>query len=121
MKKIIIVLFLLFAATVVFAQSIKLPDQFPVGKWKDANYDATWEFTSSSIKVTDNKTGESYSLQGRNLEPIVGMQPGLKFQNADPNNPRTSYSFKAALPGTDVLMEIERPGLAKYTATLKKQ
>jgi len=119
MKKLIIVLILLFAATMAFAQ-INL-GTFPVGKWTDANYDATWEFTSNNIKVTDNKTGESFNFSGKvqDFKVVVdGRQPGITFSSDAAGR---SYSFKAALPATDVVMEIERPGLPKYTVTMKKQ
>jgi hypothetical protein len=121
MKKLIVVLVLLFAATVVFGQAIQLGD-FPVGKWLDANYDAVWEFSSNNIRVLDSNTGEVYydfaGMTQNFRVGVAGIQPTIQFGCSDAGR---TYAFRALLPGNNLTMEIEREGLPKYTVTLTKQ
>jgi len=121
MKKLIIVLVLLFAAAALFGQSIEL-GRFPSAKWLDPNYDAIWEFSANNIKISDSKTGEEYySFAGKVQNFAVtteGMTPVIKFACDDAGR---SYTFKANMSSGDVVMEIERSGLPKYTVTMKKQ
>jgi hypothetical protein len=122
MKKFIVVLVLLFAATVVFGQSINL-GSFPVGKWLDANFDAVWEFSANNIRILDSNTGEVYcSFSGLTIQNFKvttsGMQPVISF---DCPETERSYSFKADLPRTGLILEIDRAGLAKYTVNMPKQ
>jgi len=124
MKKLIIVLILLFAATAVFAQSINL-GQFPVGKWLDSNYNAIWEFSSNNVKIVDSKTGEVYfEFAGQIQDFKVGASGGLPPQpvvSFSCSATGRAYSFKTTLPSTDLILEIDRPNLPKYSVTMKKQ
>ena len=122
MKKIIIVLFLLFAATVVFAQAIDL-GAFPAGKWVDSKYNATWEFSKNSIKVTDNKTGESFNFAGQiqNLKLVDGGRSGVGLTFSSSAAGRDYTVTPAAPPSLDLTMVIKRAGLPDATLTLKKQ
>jgi len=122
MKKLIIVLVLMLAATALFGQSIKL-GTFPVGKWLDPNFDTVWEFTSSNIRILSSTDGSVlYDFSGKTIQNfkvfVDGTQPGISF--TCPESGR-SYSFKASLPKTDVVMEIERSDQPKYSLTMKKQ
>jgi hypothetical protein len=121
MKKLIIVLVLLLAATALFAQSVEL-GAFPVGKWLDANYDAIWEFSSNNIRILDSKTGDvawDFSGKIQDFKVIAdGRQTGVSFGCSDAGR---VYYFKTALPGTDLVMDIDRDGKPKYTVTMKKQ
>jgi hypothetical protein len=121
MKKLIVVLVLLFAATVVFGQSIQL-GRFPAAKFLDSNYDAIWEFTANNIRILDSNTGELYyDFSGMTQDfavSVEGMTPVIKFACADAGR---SYTFKANLSTDEVAMEIDRSGLPRYTVTMKKQ
>jgi hypothetical protein len=122
MKKFIVVLVLLFAATVVFAQPIQL-GTFPVGKWLDPNYDAIWEFSSNNIKIlssTDGSVLYDFSTKTiQNFKVVVDAgQPGIQFTCPDAGR---SYTFKATLPNTNVAMDIERDDQPKYNLTMRKQ
>jgi hypothetical protein len=122
MKKLIIVLVLLLAATAVFGQSIKL-GTFPVGKWLDPNYDAVWEFTSSNIRILSSTDGSVlWDFNGKTIQgfkvSMEGLQPVISFSCPEAER---SYSFKASLPSTDVVMSIERSDQPKYSITMKKQ
>ncbi|WP_461255963.1 hypothetical protein [Treponema sp. R80B11-R83G3] len=122
MKKLIIVLVLLFAAAALFGQAVQI-GSFPPGKWLDSNYDAIWEFSATNIRILDSKTGdELYSFSNKTIQNFQvtpdGRQTGMTF--ACPDAGRT-YSFKAAGTNGDVVMEIDRDGKPKYTVTMKKQ
>jgi len=121
MKKIIIILVLLFAATVIFAQSVQL-GQFPIGKWLDPNWNAIWEFTSNNIRILNSNTGEVYfdfSGKIQNFKVFVdGAQPGISFSCFDTEK---TYSFKANLTNNNVVLEIDREDKPKYTVTMRKQ
>jgi len=124
MKKLIIVLILLFAATALFAQSINL-GQFPVGKWLDSNYNAIWEFSSNNIRILDSKTGQVYfDFDGQIQDFKAGAsgalppQPVISFSSSATGK---AYSFKTTLPSGDLLLEIDRPNLPKYSVLMKKQ
>jgi len=122
MKKLIIVLVLLFVATVAFGQTIKL-GTFPIGKWLDPNFDAVWEFSSNNIRILSSTDGSVlYDFSSKTLQSfkvfVDGVQPGISF--SCPDSERTYY-FKASLPSTNVVMDIERSDKPKYTVTMKKQ
>jgi len=122
MKKLIIVLVLLLAATALFGQSIKI-GAFPPGKWLDGKYDAIWEFSTSNIRILDSKTGDvAWDFAGKTIQGLnvneAGRSTTMTFTCPDAGR---SYSFKASGAEGDVVMEIERDGLPKYTVTMKKQ
>jgi len=125
MKKLIIVLVLLLAATALFGQSLKITG-FPVGKWLDSNkdleYDAVWEFSSSGIRILNTDGSVAWDFAGKTIQNFTpsldDLQPSFKF--TCPEAGRT-YTFKALLPGNNVSMEIERAGLPKYTVSMPKQ
>ena len=121
MKKLIIVLVLLLAATALFGQSIKI-GAFPPGKWLDGKYDAIWEFSTSNIRILDSKTGDvAWDFAGKTINDFKvtdeGRQVGVAFSCPEAER---SYFFKAG-PNGDAVMEIERDGKPKYTVTMKRQ
>jgi len=128
MKKLIIVLVLLLAATALFGQAIKL-GTFPSAKWLDAppkgeyDYQAVWEFSPNNIKVSDVKTGETFDFSANTVKDFKvtdegGVQTGISFSCVETGK---SYFFKTNLPNTDITMEITRSDGTKYNATMKKQ
>ena len=121
MKKLIIVLVLLLAATALFGQAINI-GSFPPGKWLDAKYDAVWEFSATNIRILDSKTGDvAWDFAGKTIKDfrvfLDGRNPGISFSCSDAGR---SYSFKTGT-GTDLVMVIKRDGLDDYTVTMKQQ
>ena len=121
MKKLIVVLVVLFVAVSLSADPINLGN-FPIGQWLDANYDAIWDFSSGNIRILglDGKVLYDFSTKTiQNFQVFVeGSQPGISFTCPEAGR---SYRFLKPLTNTDVVMEIERTGLPKYTVTMKKQ
>jgi hypothetical protein len=122
MKKLIIVLVLLLAATALFAQKFDLGN-FPAGKWLDPNYDAIWELSATNIKILDSKTGDLYC--DFSTKTINGFKPGLEgrqltFTFSCPETERT-YTLKSNVPDTDVTLVIDREDKPTYTVKMKKQ
>ena len=121
MKKTIAVLVILFAASMLFADPIQL-GTFPVGKWLDPNYDAVWDFTSNNIRILGVSGNVLYDFSEKTIQDfkvfLEGTQPGISF--TCPESGR-SYRFLKPLVNTDVVMEIDRSGLPKYSVNMKKQ
>ncbi|MCL2266456.1 MAG: hypothetical protein FWC17_01660 [Treponema sp.] len=122
MKKLIVVLVLLFALSTVtvFAQSLDL-GAFPSGRWLDSNYDAVWEFAATGIRILDLNGNVLYSfskLTVRDLSAFLeGLNPGISFNYEDAGR---SYRFAVLFSG-NLRMEITRPNQALYTVELRKQ
>jgi len=122
MKKIIIVLILLFAATVIFANPINLGN-FPVGRWLDSNYDAIWDFSTNNIRILDSNSGAvlwDFSTKTVNDFRVFmsGTNPGISF--SCPEAGRT-YRFTIAPSTAVITMTIDRPELAQYTVQMRRQ
>ena len=113
MKKVIVVLVILFVASMLFADPIQL-GTFPVGKWLDPNYNVIWDFSSNNIRILGIDGNVLYDFSGKTIQDfkvfVDGMQPGISF--SCPESGR-SYRFLKPLNNTDVVMEIDRRGLPK--------
>ena len=120
MKKIVIVLVMLFAASTAFAQ-FQL-GTFPVGKWLDPNYDAVWEFTSNNIRILSPRGTVLYDFDDVSIYDfsifLDGTQPGITFACIES---KRRYRFIKPLTNNDVIMEIQREGMEKYTVHMPKQ
>jgi hypothetical protein len=121
MKKLIAFFIVLLTATTLFAGPIQL-GSFPVGKWLDPNYDAVWDFASDNIRILSPSGKVLYDFSGKTIQDfkvfMEGTQPGISFSCVESGK---SYRFLKPLTNTDVVMEIERKSLAKYSVTMKKQ
>jgi len=121
MKKLIVLLAVFFVAVSLSADPIQL-GSFPVGKWLDSNYDAVWDFASNNIRILDTSGTVLYDFSSKTVENfkvfLDGTQPGISFNCPEAGR---SYRFLKPLTDTDVIMEIERSELPKYTVTMKKQ
>ena len=121
MKKFILILVILFAASSLFADQIQL-GSFPVGKWLDPNYDAVWEFSSNNIRILDTNGNVLYNFANKTIQDfkvfVDGTQPGISFSCPEAGR---SYRFLKPLTNSDVNMEIDRSGKPKYTVNMKKQ
>ena len=63
MKKVLLVILMITAATVmIHSEGIELGD-FPLGKWLDAKWDAVWEFNSNNIRILDTDWGIHYEVE----------------------------------------------------------
>ena len=124
MKKLIIVLVLLLAATALFGQSIKI-GAFPEGKWIDSpkggeyDYEAVWEFSANGIRILNTDGSVAWDFAGKTINDFnvstEGRTFGLSFSCPEAER---SYSFKTTT-STDLVMVIKRSGLDDYTVTMK--
>ena len=121
MKKVLVVLIVLLAAASLPADPIQLGN-FPLGKWLDANYDAVWDFTANNIRILSPDGKVLYDFSEKTIQDfkfiVEGAQPGITFTCPEAGR---SYKFLKPLLNSDVIMEIERKYLPKYTVTMKKQ
>ena len=121
MKKYVLVLVLLFVAAALFGQSINL-GSFPVGRWLDHNYNVIWDFSSSNIRILSTSGAVLYDFSDKTIQnfrvSMDGIQPVISFSCPEAGR---SYRYKANLPGSDVTMEIERPGLPNYSVQMRRQ
>jgi hypothetical protein len=118
MKKLIVVLILLFAATTVFAQ-VQIPAA-NVGKWLDPNYDAVWDFATNGVRILNPAGAVLYDFAGKitNFNVTVdGINPVISFRCDDAGR---SYRFTWLFSG-NWTMEITRPDEPLYTVELRKQ
>jgi hypothetical protein len=121
MKKLIAVFIVLLVATSLSADPIQL-GSFPVGKWLDSNYDAVWDFASDNIRILSPSGKVLYDFSDKTMKDfkvfMEGTQPGISFSCTESER---SYRFLKPLTNSDVLMEINRSGKAKYSVNMKKQ
>jgi len=121
MKKFIVILVMLFAASVLFANPIQL-GTFPVGQWLDPNYDAVWDFSTGNIRILSPAGNVLFDFSDKTIQDfnviVDGIQPGISFSCPEAGR---SYRFVATLPNTNVIMEIERKDMPKYTVNMRKQ
>ena len=122
MKKLVLVLVLLFAATALFAQAADVLSSLPSGSWLDHNFNGTWTFSASGISIRDNATGQVTTFNLSNMENLravrSGLMPGVGFSNASVGK---SFSFYPNLADGTMNLSIERAGQATYTVVMQKQ
>jgi len=121
MKKLIVVLVFLFAATALFGQSIQVPDVM-IGKWLDHNYDAVWDFSTTNIRILSTSGEVIFDFRGRTIKNFAPLLengvPGVTFSCDE--SART-YRFLKPVLNTDLILEIDRTNLPRYNVTMKKQ
>jgi len=121
MKKVFVVLIILLAAAYLPADPIQLGN-FPLGQWLDANYNAVWDFASNNIRILNTDGKVLYDFSEKTIQDFKiifeGTQPGITFTCPEAGR---SYKFLKPLLNSDVIMEIERRNLPKYSVTMKKQ
>ena len=121
MKKLIIVLVLLLAATALFGQ-INL-GSFPAGKWLDPNYDAVWELSATNIRILSSTDGSVlWDFTGKTIQDFKGVLdggvPAITFSCTEAER---TYKFKPNPPSTDVTLTIDRADKPTYSIRMKKQ
>jgi hypothetical protein len=121
MKKRIIVLIILLAASAAYADTINLGD-FPVGSWVDSNYDAVWDFSSTNIRILSTSGAVLWDFAGKTIQnfsvSLDGTQPVISFSCPEAGR---SYRFVKPLTNTNVNMQIERSGLETYSVTMRRR
>ena len=121
MRKLFVVLVVLLAAASLPADPIQLGN-FPLGQWLDANYDAVWDFASNNIRILSKDGKVLYDFSSKTIQDfklvMEGVQPGISFTCPEAGK---SYKFLKPLTNSDLVMEIERKNLPKYSITMKKQ
>ena len=121
MKKLIAVLIVLLAVSALFADPIQL-GTFPIGQWLDPNYNAVWDFSSNNIRILSPGGQVLWDFSTKTVQNfkvfLDGTQPGISFTCPEAGR---SYRFLKPLTNTDVVMEIERSGKAKYSVNMKKR
>jgi len=121
MKKIVLVLVLVFTAASLFAAPIPL-GEFPTGRWLDNNYDAIWEFTYNNIRIVSPSGFVYYDFSAKTVENFRfsydGDNPRITF--SCPEAGRT-YRFTIIRPENNALMDIDRPNQERYTVNMRRQ
>ena len=120
MKKLIVVLVLLLAAAAISAQSINL-GTFPVGQWLDHNYNVVWDFSSNNIRVLNTEGEVLYDFSSKISDfkiTMSGVQPALSFTGTESGR---SYLIIAAVPSSDLTLEMSKSDQPKYSVKMKKQ
>lgn len=120
-KMLVVVVFLLAMATVVFAEGIDL-GKFPKGKWLDANWNAVWEFGANSIRLLDTNGGLIFDFQDKieDLKVDVGVgEAKISFACEEAGR---KYVFTKGITDLDLEMTIDPDwSAADYTVTMKMQ
>ncbi len=108
MKKFLLVILMVAAATVmVHSADMELGD-FPLGKWLDSNWDAVWEFESNNIRILDVDGGVYCDFSEKTIENW-SVKPGTKGLVVSFYCPETGkkYQFTKPLTNLNLLMVID--------------
>jgi hypothetical protein len=121
MKKLLVLLAVLVCSSALFAADIDLGD-FPLGQWKDANYDAIWDFASDNIRILGTDGAVLYDFADKTINDfkffLDGTSPGISF--TCPESGR-AYRFLKPLTNTSMVMEITRTDYPLYSVTMARQ
>ena len=121
MKKLLMVLIILMVGVSLWADPIQLGN-FPLGQWLDTNYNAVWDFSSGNIRILSTSGSVLYDFSTKTIQDfevfLEGTQPGISFTCPEAGR---SYKFLKPLTSSDIVMEIERKALPRYSVTMKKQ
>ena len=125
MKKLIIVLVLLLAATALFGQ-IKLGGAFPSAKFLDApkggeyDYQAVWEFSENNIRILDTSGNVQWDFAGKTIENFKAGrdEKGVVVTFTCPEAER-AYTFRVISPN-EIEMTITRNG-PMYVVKMPRQ
>ncbi|MCK5153656.1 MAG: hypothetical protein KAQ93_04795 [Spirochaetales bacterium] len=119
MKKILLILLILTAATVmVHSEGIELGD-FPIGKWLDANWDAVWEFETNNIRILSTDGSVHYDFDGKTIKDWK-VRPGTKGLVLSFYCKETGkkYEFTKPLTNLNLLMKIDTDTGNSYSVEL---
>ena len=120
MKKIALVLVMVFAVSALFASPLVLGN-FPSGRWMDRNYDAIWEFSPTNIRITSPDGHVYFDFSNKTINDfrfyLDGDSPAVTF--SCPEAGRT-YKFVIQRPENDLLMEFDRVNYGKYEVKMRR-
>jgi hypothetical protein len=122
MKRILLLLILAFAVSgLVMAEGIDL-GTFPLGSWKDANYNAIWEFSSGNVRIL-SPAGEVYYDFGKaTVEGLkVSLENGMATLSFSCKETGKAYKFTKPLTDSGLILEIDRPAKPHYKVSMPKQ
>ncbi len=121
MKKYLLILILFISTSFIYAEGINLGD-FPIGKWLDSNWDATWEFETDNIRILDSNGGVFYDFNGKTIKDFK-LSPstrGLKLSFSCEETGK-DYEFVKGLTNLDLEMTIDTDTGNHYEVTLPKK
>ena len=114
MKKIAMVLVMVFVAASLFAAPLPL-GEFPSGRWLDKNYDAIWEFSSHNIRILglDGRVHWDFSTKTvENLRQFLdGDNPTITFSCPEAER---SYRLSVVRPENHMSMEFDKKNFGEY-------
>lgn len=121
MKKPIIVVFLLLILSAGLWAEMDM-GSFPVGKWMDSNYNASWNFTSGNITITLNDGTMAYDFSDKTIEnfSVNTTAEGLVLSFSCKENGR-SYRFIKGLTSLDLRLEMVKRNGKNYTVEMPFQ
>lgn len=122
MKKVLIIILILTAVTVmVHSEGIELGD-FPIGKWLDANWDAVWEFDSNNIRILSTDGSVHYNFDGKTIEDwkVRPRTKGLVLSFYCKETGK-KYEFTKPLTNLNLLMVIDTDTGNHYEVELPLQ
>ena len=120
MKKFIALSLLsLFVLGSLAAQDFSL-GKFPIGEWKDKNWDATWAISSDTIKLYK---GDELVFDFKDKFKDFDMEAGLKGVQMSFRCDETGreYTFQNDLKSTAVRMIIDKDSGLHYQVDMKRQ
>lgn len=122
MKKIILAVLLICVAAGLSAQMDL--GEFPLGKWKDANWDAVWCFTSDKIVLEKaDGSGLWYDFGvDATIEKweVTGTGEGIQLSFFCVETGK-HYYFVKGLTSMDLILRIKWEGYDDYETTMKMQ
>ena len=120
MKKLLVVLaFLLAASVYVTAESIDL-GKFPKGKWLDANWNAVWEFGADNVRLLDTAGNVVFDFKDKITDFKVDI--GVSEANVSFACKETGrkYVFTKGITNLDLVMTIDPDWtVTDYKVTMK--
>ena len=122
MKKILLVILMITAATVMVHSADMKLGNFPLGKWLDSNWDAVWEFESNNIRILGTD-GTVYCDFDKKTIDNWSVKPGTKGLVVSFYCPETGkkYAFTKPLTNLNLLMVIDTDTGNHYEVELSFQ
>jgi hypothetical protein len=120
MKKLFLVL-----AGLLLAMSVSADidvGAFNLGSWLDANYDAVWNVTGSTIQILDRDGNLYYDFDGKTLEDftVAPSNRGLAVSFYCVETAKR-YTLIQPLTSRDIILQIEREGFEDYEVEMPFQ
>lgn len=114
----------LFLLSLIVIGSLAAQDfslgKFPIGEWKDKEWDATWAFSSDTIKLYK---GDELVFDFKGKFKDFDVEAGLKGVEMTFRCDETGrdYTFQNSLTDSDVRMIIDKDSGLHYEVDMKRQ